>query len=389
MTVMGKGAYRFACGLALLACSLTVEAWAQNSVVANQGDRQLPVIDMKGDMAVVLENGEPTIIADGRFSVLPADRFTDGAIHIKAKDAYMGQDYGSARGGFFFRFVAEVEAERDFEDCFALFMINPEDGSESIILREIRDVSAGKVARIDISFPQYSYFFFSKGESIEVIDPHSQVGIRTAGPQNREEVASFSRRAVSEDALPEASAVEVTKTVYPDYPEVLQGTGASGQAVVIFAIGVAGEVAGIVDMSADNGAFLGEARRAILESEYEPAYYDGKPLPSTAYQEFTFNELVVFPGKLQMVPYPEIEDRNPVLVHAADWEAAALQGKLKVEVLVDRFGKVSEFRALESTSDEATAYLEEQSENWVFLPAIADGVPTERRLRFPIEIGGG
>ena len=381
----------------LLAAFSASSSIAQTMVVADVEGEQLQVIDMQGNMAVVIENGETSVIADGSFSMVQAPAFTDGAIHVKSKDAYMGQDYGSPQGDFFFRFVAEVKAERDFEDCFVLFAITPNEGSESIILQEISDINAGDSERVNITFPVspgfggggYQYFFFSKGEPIEVIDPNAGSKIRSAGRQDGEappapEPEQAERR---REPLPPASVVEVTKTVYPNYPEELEDTGVSGLAKVIFTIGVDGQVTEIVDMAADHSAFLGETLRSVMQSEYTPAYYENKPLLSSVYQEFSFNEFVVFPGKVQMIPYPKIEDRDPVLVYSPGDEQKGLRGKCIVEVVVDRFGRATEFRVLESSSDELSNHLRDQSEHWLFLPAIHEGFPSERRVRIPINFG--
>ena len=406
MTVLEKPMARFSrycqalalfCLGTLLAAVSTTSSNAQTIVVADMQGEQLQVIDMQGNMAVVIENGEPSVIADGSFSMVKAPAFTDGAIHIKSKDAYMGQDYRAARGGFFFRFVAEIKAERDFEDCFVLFAIAPDDGSETIILQEISDINAGDSERVNITFSVnpgfggggYKYFFFSKGEPIEVIDPNAERTIRTAGRQDGEEPPSPQPEPTKRrrEALPPASAVEVTKTVYPNYPEELEGTGVSGAAKVIFTIGVDGRVIEIIDMAADHRAFLGEALKSVMQSEYTPAYYENKPLLSSVYQEFSFNEFVVFPGKVQMIPYPEIEDRDPVLVYSPKDVQEGLRGKCAVEVVVDRFGRASEFRVLESSSDELANQLRDQFEHWLFLPAIQEGFPIERRVRIPINFG--
>ena len=373
------------------------DALCQTQVfVSHEGEREL-VIGMDGEYPIIQgESGRERIFST-KMSMQRADRFTDGGIKIVNKDAVMGQDYGSVQGSFFFRFRIEVEADRDFEDCFILVAIAPEEGSETVLMREIKDIEAGGVDVIDIIVPVnpgfggggYGYHIYSQGEEIQVDDPLAKAVVRQQ--QNAPETNSESRpRPRPRDPPQRAFPAKALKTSMPDFPQSLEGTNASGLAQVTFAIGESGQVVEILAMTADYSDFLVEARKSILESSYQPATYEGEPLFTTVTQVFTFNEFVSFSEELEMIPYPSLQNSEPRLLHSPlvarlrRGEDFGAQGKVVLEAVIDKFGRIQQPRVVEAAPQLLVEATLESLPEWVFLPAIREGQAIERRIQIPV-----
>lgn len=391
---------RLRAGLACLVTGLClgVHAEAQVRVLIEYDGELLPVFSMDGSTPEVLVNNRPVKVANGRLRVEPAAAFTDGAIDILSRNAIMGQDYGSSLGGFFFRFEAMIEAERDFEDCFVLFVIAPEAGDPTYIVREIPDINKTGSERIAITLPvnpgfgggTFAYRVFSRGEEIERRDGNEPLSVAKVGEPN-EEVPSVQgavrNRVGSEASLGEPASVIKERLL--DFPEELLGKVTGGYATAVYSIDEQGRVIELLELTLDHAAFAPEVLRTLRGSTYRPGRYDGEALVTTVRQSFFFNEFASFSEALEMIPYPKIKDRRARAVYAPlpALERAA-GGEVRLEMRVNELGLVTSSHARDTSVDEAiVALVLEKSKDWVFLPAIAGGYPVEQTVEVPVTIG--
>lgn len=386
----------FAGGLcaAVLGC---VAAWGQTRVLVEFDGQELPVFSMDGSTPEVLVNNRPVKVENGRLRIEPAPAFTDGAIEVLSRNALMGQDYGSAHGGFFFRFVATLEAERDFEDCFVLFVISPQHGEPSYIVREIPDINKTGSERIAVTFPvnpgfgggSFAYKVFSRGEEIMRREADEPISVAKVGdsPESGGAVSTFRRTRSSADAAPSEPA-EVVKERLLDFPEELLGKLTGGYATAIYSIDEQGKVIEVLDLKLDHSAFAPEILKTLLGSRYKPGRYDGKPLVTTVKQSYFFNEFAPFAEAMEMIPYPEIQDRDALAVHTPTPELPVDQSAtLSLELVINELGLVTQSRVLEATNAAVAEAVLAKAQGWVFLPAIVDGYPAEQRLEIPVSIG--
>ncbi len=383
---------RFGAGLLLL--ELGGSSFAQTQVLVSYEDEMLPVVAMSGSTPVVEVSGERMLVPDARLRVEGGRAFTDGSIEVLERDALLGQDYGSPFGGFFFRFVATVRAERDFEDCYILFVITPEKGESTYLLREIPDINTRGTERIMITLPvnpgfgggTFAYRIFSRGQEIrryESDDPIEMQRVRGGGTETN----GGSVRRSREPAGPVEPA-EVLKPRLLDFPESLLGKIEGGYATAIYSIDREGRVIEFLDFAADHVDFIPEVWKTVVESRYQAGTYEGKPLVTTVRQNFFFNEFAPFSEALEMIPYPETNDRNAKALYAP---VPKLEGGkptvVKVELLVGKLGRVRDARVLEGAGTSAAKLSLQAVEKWIFLPAVVEGYPAAQRVTLPISFG--
>lgn len=386
---------------AFVVAGLSGELAAQSRVFVEHELGTLPVISMDGNNPVVEIQGRRKRVDDGRVSMEPASAFTDGAIEILKKDAMMGQDYGSDYGGLFFRFDAQVRAERDFEDCFILFAIAPSQGKETYMLREIPDINAVGNDRILITIPvspslgggTFGFKLYSKGEEIELLDNNELVSIReilntsssghSTGPLATREQERESYGTIPAE-LP-SDPPEVTKSYLPNFPQSLVGVMDGGYVEVLFTIGENGRALEILNMRGEHPDLLPEAQKTVIESHYRPGIYGGKAIAATVQQRIFFNEFASFPEELEVVSYPSYRDRIPVKIYSPLPQSSTGEiGEIEIEVLVDRLGRPVSSEINSSSSEALSADIQEAVSNWIFLPAIQDGYPVESTITLPI-----
>ncbi|MBK1875545.1 hypothetical protein [Pelagicoccus mobilis] len=396
-------AWKFVGGWSLLLSVVAALAgsgslWGQAQVLVEYDGEMLPVVSMDGATPEVIVNRQRVKVSDGRLRVESAAAFTDGAIEVLSRRALMGQDYGSAIGGFFFRFEAMVEAERDFEDCFVLFVVSPEKGDPSYIIREIPDINKTGSERIAVTLPvnpgfgggKFAYRVFSKGEEIlrrEADDPISvaKMGETSGGAQPM--ASGFRRSRPAADAAVGEPA-KVVKERLLSFPEELLGRVSGGYATAVYSIDERGKVMELLDLKLDNAAFAPEILKTLLGTKYKAGRYDGKPLVTTVKQSFFFNEFAPFAEAMEMVPYPKIADRDAVSLYAPVPEIA-VEGvsEVKLEVVVNELGLVKQSGVLEAADESVGQAVNQKAKSWVFLPAVVDGYPAEQRLEVPVAVG--
>jgi len=193
----------------------------------------------------------------------------------------------------------------------------------------------------------------------------------------------------SQAAIP----ARIVKTKMPDFPVELVGKNVAGMARLVFTIGPDGQVREIIQMQADHTAFLPEARKSILQSRYQPAYYEGQPLLTTVAQTFTFNEFVSFAEGIEMLRYPNLEDRSPLLVYGtkpAILDKASESGEsvsFQLELTVDALGRPREIEVTDSNDEVVANAVAEAVADWVYLPGIKDGEPVAMRIEVPFSVG--
>ncbi|MDQ8180674.1 hypothetical protein [Pelagicoccus sp. SDUM812005] len=382
---------------AAVAMGLGAVSWgfSQTQVLVSYEDEMLPVVAMSGSTPVVEVQGERMLVPDAYVRVVDANEFTDGAIEVIERNAIMGQDYGSPLGGFYFRFVATVQAERDFEDCFILFIIAPEQGENTYLLREISDINTTGAERISITLPvnagfgggSFGYRVFSKGQEIRRYEPDDPIVVDEMRGGGSTSARPAARRASSVDG--EVEPAKVVKARLLDFPKSLQGKVGGGYASAIYSIGQDGRVIEIIDFSADHAAFLPEVWKTVVETRYQAGTFKGKPLVTTVRQNFFFNEFAPFSEALEMIPYPEMKDRSarPLYSPLPQLELSKKTKALRVELLVDRLGRAQDARMVEGGDTPAAKQLLAAVKDWVFLPAVVEGYPAEQRLTVPIATG--
>ncbi len=388
----GKYFCRKAVGWGVVASGLLFGAmgFSQSQVLVSYEDQMLPVVAMKGEIPVVDINGERVPIVDARLRVEAANRFTDGAIDIVERNALMGQDYGSPFGGFFFRFAATVRAERDFEDCFVLFVIAPEKGEETYLIREIPDINTKGTERIVVTVPvnpgfgggSFGYRVFSRGEEIRRFEPDDPIMVEDMGraPASGGPVTGRVKR----NSGPGEPA-KVVKARLLDFPETLIGKMPGGYASAIFSIGQDGQVIELIDVAADHVDFVPEVWKTVVDTSYEPGFFDGEPLVTTVKQNFFFNEFAPFSEALEMLPYPEMKDRDAAAIYAPIPDVKVSDSvTVRIELMVDTLGRVRNSRIVEGGDTAAANISRLAVEKWIFLPAIVDGYPAEQSVTIPI-----
>lgn len=366
--------------------------WGQSKVLVTFEDQELPVVSMQGSTPIVEVDGERFSVPDATVALDSADEYVDGSIEVLKQTAFMGQDYGSAIGGFFFRFDATMQAERDFDDCFVLFAIVPERGEPTYLIRKIPDIKAIGAERLFVTLPMnpgfgggaLGYKIFSGGMEIRTYLPDEQLSVYEMGSEGAERSASTDQnreRRATIDSDP-------TKAIAPrllDYPEKLLGTGIGGYANAIYSVDREGRASELIDIKGDHGEFIPEVWKTIVETRYQPGSYDGEPLITTVKQSFFFNEFAPFSEAIEMIAYPTLSDREAVPIYLPSPSLEVTEPiTVKVLATIDKLGRASQVAVLDGGESEAARAAVNAVERWVFLPAIVDGYPAEQSLQIPI-----
>lgn len=383
------------CLWALVATNLL---WGQSRVLVSYEDAMVPIVEMRGATAIVEVDGERVMLPEGDVELEEVEHFTDGAVEITACEAMMGQDYGSPLGGFFFRFDATVEAERDFEDCFILFAIAPEQGEPTYVMREIRDIDSRGADRILVTVPvnpgfgggAFGFKLFSKGEEIQRYEPNGPVQMVTVqgglDEDDLDAAANYGSEAERGTGVGEPAAAVQPRLL--EFPESLMGQSSGGYATAIYTIDENGNAFEFLDVAADHEEFIPEVWKTVVLTRYRPGEYNGQPLVTTVQQSFFFNEFAPFSEEMQMIPYPTIGDRHAVAAYSPIPESKVRRSiEIKVEARVDVLGRVSQVRALNDADTEAAEVAVDAVKRWIFLPAVKGGYPVEEMVVVPIRFG--
>lgn len=378
---------------------LLADAWGQTQVLVQYDGELRTVVALDGSYPLVVDHGQRVAVTEGSVKVLPAESYTDGAVEVLQQDAIMGQDYGSGQGGFFFRFDAMVRAERDFEDCFVLFVITPEMGDATYVLREVPDINVIGQERILVTLPvnpgfgggKFGYKLFSRGEEIRVESNGALVSIRDNSREGRAAPATSIAEPIEREERDAEGFGEPAKAVKArllDFPKSLLGKVSGGYAEAVYSVDTKGKVFEVLELSGDYPELLPEAWKTITQSVYQPGHYNGKALVTTIRQRFFFNEFAPFAEEMVMIPYPtHYRDRDPIAMFAPGGSLSGSEGgTVAVEGTVNRLGKLTDISVSDPVSQEKADAALEAAKRWLFLPAMSKGYAVERRMRVAVPL---
>lgn len=386
--------------LGCLALLVETAAWGQAKVLIEYGSELLPVVAMDGETPLVEVNGERQPVYSGRVTVVEAERYTDGAVEIMDRAAEMGQDYGSREGNFYFRFDATVKAERDFEDCFLLLAITPQNGEATHVLRELADINAAGTQRLLVTIPvnpgfgggTFGYMLFSRGEEIRRSDANEDVSIRENRRQEQAEQKEPRRRSSPPDRSRAAEAggraqpARAIDARLPEFPDSLVGVLSGGYAEIVYSIDERGRAFEILGIRADHADLVPEAWKTVVRTRYAPAYFNGRPLVATVRQKLFFNEFASFAEEMVMIPYPHLQDGPPRAVYAPLPEVAVDEPhSFSVQATIDRLGRVQSPRAADASQRELAEATLGKVKEWIFLPGISGGFPVTQEVEIPVK----
>lgn len=366
---------------------------AQTRVTIQVNGDSVPVVAMDGNVPMVQVGQQRFRVTEGSLKVEDTFAFTDGAIDVLSRNAIMGQDYGSTMGSFFFHFRADVIAERDFEDCFILFVISPEEGGETQVIHEIADIDSVGVEKVALTIPinpgfgggSFGYKLFSKGEEIRLREPDDPIFISEVGKDSDASSPGSNPVARSRGAGVESTEpARILDGRLLEFPRQLEGTIKGGYATAVFTLDEIGRVIELIDLRVDHPAFAPEVMNCILGSRFAAGLYQGKPIVTTVEQSFFFNEFAPFAEALRTVPYPKLGDRNARAIYVTPPRFAVDQRiETHVEVLVNTLGQVVEIYSEPGTEYPVKEAVKDAVLDWQFVPAIVDGYPAAQRIKLP------
>lgn len=385
--------------------ALAMEVSAQSIVVVEDGAELKPVIGMSGENLLIEDDGASREVDQSRARMVAASVYADGRIHVLDKKAGVNASFAGDGSSFNFQFAIAISAERDFEDCFGIFIVESKEGKTFQKIVDLGDIKVGK-QQIDVSFSaavnfgnsRYGYAIFSKGEEIEVDDPfrkkaavasnekQARAGASPADDVSRAR-ANAGQQYAGQSSRLDATPARVVEQHIPEYPLALSGSGINGIARIVYTMDQSGRVVEILDMEADHPAFLYAARDTVLKSRYKPSIYEGQPLVTTIEQVFAFNEFVCFAEAAEIVPYPEIKNREPLAVYGPNREELAerlkkVAGKsVALEIEINELGQVVSVGAKGVDSEVVARTFDNAFASWVFLPSLDQGVAYSKRVR--------
>jgi len=303
-------------------------------------------------------------------------------------------------GDLLLKFVARFSAEREYEDVFVALEATPLSGDPVRAMRAVGRFSEGGEHQLALGFAVDGrlaaggrlrpHFYTTAGDEIRATYRGQPAEIELEGLEG---AAAEGRAAREPDRdrpridPQRAFSAKPLKAVYPNYPEELGGSGIAGSVKAVFSIDEEGRAFEILDYAADRAAFLPEARRAIVETVYQPARFEGEALVATVAQMFSFNEYVSFAEGLVMIPYPELADRGPALLYTP-LPKSIRRGRARLTVTVDALGRATR-PEMAGASEAAAAALREALPRWVFLSAVEEGFPAARRISLDVNFRSG
>jgi TonB family protein len=193
------------------------------------------------------------------------------------------------------------------------------------------------------------------------------------------------------------------KTVAPDYPLAMRQFGLRGSVAIDLEVDPEGRVRSPRVVHSTNPAFDDAAMKAIQQWTFEPAQLDGKPQRFRARQQFTFNlddtpgggkdPYVISTKRKQQQHLPEeLQFDVPaklkyvqIPVYPTELRRTKVEGRAKVQMLIDRDGQVSDLRVIEASREEFGAALAAAVGGFKFDPALKQGRPVPFILGFEQE----
>lgn len=356
----------------------------QTSILVSHQDEWLPVVAMDDETPLAFVGSELTEIPDGELALQPSGSYTYGSIHFHTQEAKI-------TAGPYFRLRAKASIDRDFENCYILLLIEPDDGLPTKIVSEIPDISMRNGEEFSLDLPinplftdaDYTYRLYSGGEEISITDENGEVNPSTStGYPEVESVVHSEKidtvyittaRAIKEHAL--------------KFPPALKGVLEGGYTEAVYVIDAEGKVVEVLKLRTENLELIPPTVATLLNSTYQPATFNEKPIPTTITQRFFFNEVACFAEKMNTVKYPSLDDRNATLIYKPTPTGGATDGpKTKVFFTVDERGSVTHPRSASPTSSPLTPKTIAFLKDCLFLPAIENGSPYVQEISTSIRV---
>lgn len=366
---------------------------AQSQVFVSYEDEMLPVVAMDGATPLISLNGQLVAVVNANVRVEPAPEYLDGSLEVLERNATIGRDFGSHLPSYYFRFDAKVQAERDFVDCFALFIVRYAQGEEAYYIREIRDINATGTEKIVVTLPidaafgegAFSYRVFSGGREIRRYETEEQIVVKDAGGISGPGIDASGSAPAGGAGVGEIEPAKAIKARLLDFPKSLAGKVSGGYAMAVFSIGEEGSAVELLELRAEELEFVPEVWKTIFETRYRPGTFNGKPMLTRVRQNFFFNEFAPFAEGLEILPHSDLEPRQARPIYAPEPSLNLEEDiVLKFQVLVDKLGRVAFVAAVDSVDAEVAEAALETIRDWIFLPTISEGRVTEQRFVIPI-----
>ncbi|MDQ8187891.1 energy transducer TonB [Pelagicoccus sp. SDUM812002] len=251
-----------------------------------------------------------------------------------------------------------------------------------VILQADLDAS-GEVAAVTVNYSTHSELedIASKALKSWKFKPATEAGEAVASKiiipfhfkgSGNSKVVAAARRAKNVESAPYA-----IRQTMPELPRFLRD--AKGEAKLKLTIDASGYVAKVDVLESSHSKLTEVAREAALQWKFKPAMKNGKAVPSTVTQPFTFN------GGLLVADVPV--DSVPVAKHTQSPkipEALALvRGYVKIRVSLDERGRVINASCANSTHEELVGPSIEAAKQWSFKPAIRAGEKVPSSVLIP------
>jgi TonB family protein len=181
-------------------------------------------------------------------------------------------------------------------------------------------------------------------------------------------------------------APKPTRRVLPEYPALARGAHVEGTVGIVVTVGQDGAVKQAV-VRRHVGPLDDAALRAIRQWRFEPMLFNGKPVEFIFTQEMTFVEkdpaITLTHGAASIpldadndaVPPKIVKQVNPF--YPSDPRQPAAPGRVILEVVVDRHGRVKSAIALTRPGAQLEQAAIAAVRQWEYLPAQVNGAAAE------------
>ncbi|HET6372544.1 MAG TPA: energy transducer TonB [Candidatus Polarisedimenticolia bacterium] len=185
----------------------------------------------------------------------------------------------------------------------------------------------------------------------------------------------------------EIKAPERTVFVPPVYPDEPKRAGIEGKVVMEVVVGQSGSVEGVRFIKS-YPIFNEAAEKAVRQWKYKPALKDGKPVRVylTVLVEFSLKKEPVENVPIYLTP--NIKPPERIVFVRPDYPEEQKQeeneGKVVLEIVVNKTGDVEDERVLESNPEFENAAIIAVRQ-WKYKPALKDGEPVKVYLTVIVE----
>lgn len=185
-------------------------------------------------------------------------------------------------------------------------------------------------------------------------------------------VVAAAKRAKNLDQAPYA-----IRQAAPELPRALRH--ARGETTLKLTVDSHGFVADVDVLESSNPELTALAQAAALQWKFKPAIKNGKAIPSTVTQPFSFNGgLLAADVPVDTLPVVK-KSKTPKIPEAL----ALVQGYVKVRVSLDATGQVVNASCSTSSHDELVGPTIEAAKQWSFQPAVRGGQKVPSSILIP------